>query len=176
MVNSSYMKVSEIPVKSGPLSEDDIKQAYVLGMKNVYPEDATPVHELQKFPLTAYLSDIDLKTTGQLIQRMRNINVEVNEQKEKLENLVSNVKTITAAEVEKANLQSNENVLTFDEVTSQLSNKFASPEEFQTVINNVYGELFSAVEEMMVQIFTTSMYARQYKPIIDDEYLKEEDN
>ena len=161
------MNVAEIPVKN-TITDDEIKNAYILGMKNVYPNDDIPVHELQRFPLTAYISDIDVESTKQLVQRLRNIQSDVAVKKTELTNIVSKVKQVTAKEVENAKLQSNENNITFDEVTSQLTEKFATHEEVQTAINNVYSALYNAAEEMMVQIFTTSMYARQYTPIIDD--------
>ncbi len=162
------MKVSEIPLQSKQLTPIDIKNGYMLGMKNIYPDDDVPVYELQRFPISAYISDIDIDSTKQLIQRMRNISVDVIEQKDKLKKLVDNVKTVTLTDVSAANLQKLEGTVSYDEVTSQLTEKYASPEELQTTINIVYKELFSAIEEMMVQVFTTSMYARQYTPIFDD--------
>lgn len=163
----STLKVSQIPVKE-TITSSEISKGYTLGMKNVYPKDDVPVHELRRFPLTSYLSDIDLKTTGQLVTRMRNISAEVAEQQEKLETAVDKVRTITYAEISAANLQPLEDTIPFDEATTQLTSTFVSPEEFQTSINNVYTSLFTAVEEMMVQVFTTSMYARQYNAIYDD--------
>lgn len=167
------MKVSEIPVKY-TITSGEIEKAYLLGMKNVYPDDKVPVYELQKFPLPSYISDIDLKTTSQLIQRMRNISAEVDEQKEKLIDLVNNVQEINASIVNNANLQENSGVVEYDDITSQMVSKYATPDELQAAVNNVYSELFSAVEEMMVQVFTTSMYARQYKPMLDSKEINEE--
>ena len=161
------LKISGIPVKE-TVTSAEILDAYTLGMKDVYPDDNTPVHELCRFPLTSYLSDIDLKATAQLIQRMRNISAEVTEQRENLEIAVDKVRTITSAEISAANLQPLENTVTYDEATSQLTSTFASPDELQTAVNNVYQALLTAVEEMMVQVFTTSMYARQYNAIYDD--------
>lgn len=160
------MKISEIPEQK-TLTSSDINNAYILGMKNLYPDDA-PVYELQRFPLTAYMSDIDIGTTQQLVQRIRNIQSEITDDKETLKKKVNSVQTITLEKVEAANLQKLENALPYDSVTSQLSEKFATPEEFQTAVNNVYSALFTAIEEMMVQVFTTSMYARQYVPINDE--------
>lgn len=160
------MKISELPVAEN-LTDEEIKNGYVLGMKNVYPNDKVPVYELQRFPITAYLSDIDMNATKQLIQRMRNINEDITIKKSELETLVDNVQTVTSSEVNAANLQPIDGVVSYDYVTSQLTSKFASPDELQTAVNNVYSALFSAVEDMMVQVFTTSMYARQYTPMLD---------
>lgn len=161
------MKISDIPEQE-TITSSDIKNGYILGMKNLYPDDDVPVYELQKFPVTAYLSDIDMGTTKQLVQRLRNLRNEIADDQTTLKNMVSNVQTITSAKVEAAKLQKLENTIPYDSVTSQLSEKFATPEEFQTAVNNVYSALFTAVEEMMVQVFTTSMYARQYTPIYDE--------
>ena len=161
------MKISDIPEQE-IITSSDIKNGYILGMKNLYPDDDVPVYELQKFPVTAYLSDIDMGTTKQLVQRLRNLRNEIADDQTTLKNMVSNVQTITSAKVEAAKLQKLENTIPYDSVTSQLSEKFATPEEFQTAVNNVYSALFTAVEEMMVQVFTTSMYARQYTPIYDE--------
>lgn len=161
------IKISQIPVKE-TVTSAEIIDAYTLGMKNVYPKDDVPVHELRRFPLTSYLSDMDLKTTGQLVQRMRNISAEVAEQQVKLEEAVDKVRTITYAEVSAAKLQEIDGTVPYDEATSQLTSTFASPDELQTAVNNVYTALFTALEEMMVQVFTTSMYARQYNAIYDD--------
>lgn len=161
------MKISEIPVKE-TITSAEITGAYTLGMKNIYPDDKVPVYELQKFPLTAYISDVDLKTTGILVERLRNISAEISNKKQQLENLISKIQTINPEDVEHANLQRLEGMLTYSNVTSTLSEKFASHDEFQTMIDNVYGELYSAIEEMVVQVFTTSMYARQYVAIYDD--------
>lgn len=139
----------------------------MLGMKNVYPDDQVPVHELQRFPLTAYISDVDLLTTRQLITKLRNLNSDIIEQKDKIDEFVSHIQTITSAEVSAANLQENSNVVSYDSVTSQLTSKFASPQELQSAVNNVYKTLFESIEEIMVQVFTTSMYARQYTQITD---------
>ena len=165
------MKVSEIPIKN-EIDQSEIKSGYTLGMKNVYPNDKVPVFELQRFPLTAYLSDIDMNSTKQLIQRMRTISSDVNDQKKKLEDIVSNIKTVTLTDISAAKLQPLKDVVSYDEVTSVLTSKFASPEELQTTVYNVYSKLFSAVEEMMVQVFTTSMYARQYVSINDPEIIE----
>jgi len=162
------MKISQIPEHTTTLTSSDINNAYILGMKNLYPDDDVPVYELQRFPLTAYLSDIDMGTTKQLVQRIRNIKNEIADDKATLTQKVNSVQTLTSSIVEAANLQKLENTLPYSSVTTQLAAKFASPEEFQTSINNVYSALFTAIEEMMVQVFTTSMYARQYVPINDE--------
>ena len=161
------MKISEIPKKES-ITSAEISSGYMLGMKNIYPDDKVPVHELERFPLTAYISDVDLATTGQLITKLRNLNQDITEQKDKINTFVSNIKTITSAEVSAANLQKNEDVMSYEMVTSQLSSKFASPEELQAAVNNVYKTLFDSIEEIMVQVFTTSMYARQYTQVTDD--------
>ena len=160
------MKISDIPVKE-TVSPSEISSSFMLGMKNVYPDDEVPVLELQRFPLTAYLSDIDMKTTENLVTRLRNISSEITDKKHVLENLVSKVNTMTAEKIESANLQPLENTIPYQSITSQLTAKFASPEDLQTSVNNVYSALFTAIEDMMVQVFTTSMYARQYTPIYD---------
>lgn len=162
------MKISEIQEQPTTLTSSDINNAYILGMKNLYPDDDVPVYELQRFPLTAYISDIDIGTTQQLVQRIRNIQSEITDDQATLKRMVDSVQTITLENVDAANLQKLEDTLSYSNVTSQLAAKFASPEEFQTSINNVYSALFTAIEEMMVQIFTTSMYARQYVPINDE--------
>ena len=170
-------KISQIKEKS-TITSSEILEGYTLGLKNVYPEDDVPVYELRKFPISAYISDIDLNTTKILVEQMRNVSVEVAEQKDILKSTVDKVQTVTSTDVEKANLQKQGGIITYDEATSQLTSTFATPEEFQASVNNVYKALFSAVEEMMVQVFTTSMYARQYTPIYDDvsasynEYMK----
>ena len=160
------MKISDIPEKSS-ITSAEISSGYMLGMKNVYPDDQVPVHELQRFPLTAYISDVDLLTTRQLITKLRNLNSDIIEQKDKIDDFVSHIQTITSAEVSAANLQENSNVVSYDSVTSQLTSKFASPQELQSAVNNVYKTLFESIEEIMVQVFTTSMYARQYTQITD---------
>lgn len=161
------MKISEIPEKKS-MTSAEISSGYMLGMKNIYPDDKVPVHELERFPLTAYISDVDLQTTKQLITKLRNLNSDIIEQRDRIDDFVSHIQTITSAEVSAANLQENSNVMSYDMVTSQLATKFASPEELQAVVNNVYKALFSSIEEIMVQVFTTSMYARQYTQITDD--------
>ena len=167
------MKISEIPKKTN-ITKAEIQSGYMLGMKNLYPDDKIPVHELQRFPLTAYVSDVDLTTTGQLITRLRNLNGDIADQKKEISSFVSNIQTITSSEVNSANLQKNSNVVSYDSVTSQLTSKYASPQELQTAVNNVYQALFSSVEEIMVQVFTTSMYARQYTQITDEFDVGEE--
>lgn len=161
------MKISEIPEKES-ITSAEISSGYMLGMKNIYPDDKVPVHELERFPLTAYVSDVDLLTTRQLITKLRNLNSDIIEQKDQIDEFVSNIHTITSAEVSAANLQTNSNIVSYDVVTSQLASKFASPQEFQEAVNNIYKKLFESVEEIMVQVFTTSMYARQYTQITDD--------
>lgn len=161
------MKISEIPEKEN-ITSAEISSGYMLGMKNIYPDDKVPVHELERFPLTAYISDVDLQTTKQLITKLRNLNSDIIEQKDRIDEFVSHIQTITSAEVSAANLQENSNVVSYDMVTSQLASKFASPEELQAAVNNVYKALFSSIEEIMVQVFTTSMYARQYTQITDE--------
>ena len=146
------MKVSEIPVQTDQITPDDIKNGYTLGMKNVYPQDKVPVYEMQQFPLTAYLSDIDMNSTKQLIQRMRTISSDVIDQKEKLENIVNNIKTVTLTDISAANLQLIKDTISYDDITSQLSEKFANPDELKTVVDNVYSALFAAVEEMIGNI------------------------
>jgi hypothetical protein len=167
------MKISEIPNKES-ITSAEISSGYMLGMKNVYPDDKVPVHELERFPLTAYISDVDLQTAKQLITKLRNLNSDIIEQKEKIDNFVSHIQTITSAEVSSANLQTSSNVMSYDIVTAQLASKFASPQELQTAVNNVYKSLFSSIEEIMVQVFTTSMYARQYTQITDDREYTED--
>jgi len=167
------MKISEIPNKES-ITSAEISSGYMLGMKNVYPDDKVPVHELERFPLTAYISDVDLQTAKQLITKLRNLNSDIIEQKEKIDNFVSHIQTITSAEVSAANLQTSSNVMSYDIVTAQLASKFASPQELQTAVNNVYKSLFSSIEEIMVQVFTTSMYARQYTQITDDREYTED--
>ena len=163
------MKVSQIQnIPSSSIVSSEILKGYTLGMKNVFPDDKVPVYELDKFPISAYISDIDPNTTKNLVTRLRKLNSDVEENKVELQNLASQVRTITSEDVEKAKLQPSEDALTYNEVTSQLMEKFASPEEFQNAVNNVYTYLFKAIEEMMVQAFTTSMYARQYNAIYDD--------
>ena len=161
------LKISEIPVKE-TITMSQIKNGYTLGMKDIYPKDKVPVYEIRRFPITAYLSDIDMETTEKLVTRMRNISAEVAEQKQNLQLTVDKFRTITSSDIENANLQKLENMITYDEATSQITAIFATPEEFQTSVNNVYTSLFTAVEEMMVQVLTTSMYARQYTPIYDE--------
>ena len=167
------MKISEIPNKES-ITSAEISSGYMLGMKNIYPDDKVPVHELERFPLTAYISDVDLQTAKQLITKLRNLNSDIIEQKEKIDNFVSHIQTITSAEVSAANLQTSSNVMSYDIVTAQLASKFASPQELQTAVNNVYKSLFSSIEEIMVQVFTTSMYARQYTQITDDREYTED--
>ena len=167
------MKISEIPEISS-ITSAEISSGYMLGMKNIYPDDKVPVHELERFPLTAYISDVDLQTAKQLITKLRNLNSDIIEQKEKIDNFVSHIQTITSAEVSAANLQTSSNVMSYDIVTAQLASKFASPQELQTAVNNVYKSLFSSIEEIMVQVFTTSMYARQYTQITDDREYTED--
>ena len=161
------MNISEIPEKKS-ITSAEISSGYMLGMKNIYPDDNVPVHELERFPLTAYISDVDLQTTKQLITKLRNLNSDIIEQKDRIDDFVSHIQTITSSEVSAANLQENSDIMSYDTVTSQLASKFASPEELQAVVNNVYKSLFSSIEEIMVQVFTTSMYARQYTQITDD--------
>ena len=161
------MKISEIPKKES-ITSAEISSGYMLGMKNMYPDDKVPVHELERFPLTAYISDVDLTTTKQLIEKLRNLNKDIIEQKDQIDEFVSHIQTITSAEVSAANLQENSNVMSYDIVTAQLASKFASPQELQTAVNNVYKALFASIEEIMVQVFTTSMYARQYTQITDE--------
>lgn len=167
------MKISEIPNKES-ITSAEISSGYMLGMKNIYPDDKVPVHELERFPLTAYISDVDLQTAKQLITKLRNLNSDIIEQKEKIDNFVSHIQTITSAEVSAANLQTSSNVMSYDIVTAQLASKFASPQELQTAVNNVYKALFASIEEIMVQVFTTSMYARQYTQITDDREYTED--
>ena len=163
------MKISEIQnIPTSSVVSTDIINGYTLGMKNIYPDDDVPVYELRKFPISAYVSDIDPHTTSLLIQRMRNLSADVQDKKTELKNLASKVKTITAKDVEAAKLQPLENTIPYNDVTTQLTAKFATPNELQTAVNNVYTALFAAIEEMMVQVLTTSMYARQYNPIYDD--------
>jgi len=173
-MSDNQRKISQIPVKNS-INETELKNGYILGMKNVYPDDKVPVYQLRKFPISAYISDVDLKTTEQLVTRMRNISAEVEQQKSLLKSTVNKVRTVTYSDVTAADLQPSADRLTYDEATSQLTATFASPEELQTVVNNVYTSLFSAVEEMMVQVFTTSMYARQYNAIYDDVSASYED-
>lgn len=163
------MKISDIEnIPSSSVVSSDIINGYTLGMKNIFPEDDEPVYELRKFPISAYVSDIDPHTTKLLIQRLRNLSVDVQNKKDELQSLVSDVRTITSADVDEANLQPSENTISYNDVTTQLTAKFATPNELQTAVNNVYSALFTAIEEMMVQVLTTSMYARQYTPIYDD--------
>lgn len=163
------MKVSQIQnIPNTSVISSEIMNGYTLGMKNIVPDDKVPVYELQKFPISAYVSDIDPKTTKQLVQRLRNLSADVQENKEELQTLASEVRTITSEDVENAKLQLSKDALTYNEVTSQLLERFATPDEFQTAVNNIYAYLFQAIEEMMVQAFTTSMYARQYNAIYDD--------
>ena len=161
------MKISEIPKKES-ITSAEISSGYTLGMKNIYPDDKVPVHELERFPLTAYISDVDLLTTRQLITKLRSLNDDIQIQKEKIDEFASHIQTITSAEVSAANLQTNSNIESYDVVTAQLASKFATPQELQEAVNNVYKTLFASIEEIMVQVFTTSMYARQYTQITDD--------
>ena len=135
------MKITEIKEKTS-ITSSDITAGYMLGLKNVYPDDKVPVHELEKFPLTAYISDVDLKTTEQLITKLRNLNDDIQEQKGKIDEFVSHIQTITSSEVSAADLQTSANVMSYDIVTAQLASKFASPQELQTAVNNVYKSLF----------------------------------
>ena len=141
------MKISEIPKKE-TITSAEISSGYMLGMKNVYPDDEVPVHELERFPLTAYISDVDLLTTRQLITKLRNLNDDIQEQKGKIDEFVSHIQTITSSEVSAADLQTSANVMSYDIVTAQLASKFASPQELQEAVNNVYKALFASIEEI----------------------------
>lgn len=154
------MKIQEIKrTLEEDVNTDTIKDTTVLGLQQLNSD----VYELKQMTLSSYLADSTPGTAAHTVRQIRASNDQLTTKREAIQQHVSTVKAVTQQDLDANEFEKQDDApIALTAAIDSITTTYITRKELQEIVNDVYSELWTAVNDMLTTGFQTSMYARQY--------------
>lgn len=156
------MNVKDIStISKSDITDESIQNLSVVGLK--IKDTTNDVGELENMTLTSYISDATLKHTKNTITELKKSASKIELKQTRLNEYIQNIKSINQTDINPDEFEKQiDKPISFKDAIDAVAATYITTTALQEIVNDVYRELWIAVNDMFTTGFQMSMYARQY--------------